>query len=275
MRILQLELFVCCAALAVAACNRRDLVCETHENCPNPGREYCIEVSQVPRDECDQRYRAEETRCAGSVPGELAGCNCVVGRAPRHFDGGVPGFRLGLACFDFAHDTGPPPDGGFDPKEWLPGETSLFGFYLDERIWRRIRLRESSDAQVRWSRLLGFETRTSSEAGVTDRVLIWVEYELDGVIRFGLGDLSSAPVTCDYEWNDIAETTWTPWVSFAQRPTQAEVMAFLEPVFAFGNDRSQLQAALRLDDRWRSLLGFESPLSYPVSVSDEASLDCK
>lgn len=272
---LHLHLLAWFGAWAVAGCQARDLVCETHENCANPSSEYCVEVSDVPREQCDSRYRAEETKCVSGARGELAGCHCIVGRAPRHIDGGVPALRTGLLCGDFGYDAGPPPDGGFDPGQELPGEATLFGFYLEPRIWRRIRTQESSDAQVRRTHLLGFETHTSSQAGATDRALVWVEYEIDGIVRYGLGDLSSAPVACEYEWNDVADTTWTPWVSFAQRPTQADVATFLEPPFAFGNDRSQLQAALRLDDRWRALLGFESPLSYAESVSREASLDCK
>ncbi len=271
----QLHLLAWFGAWAVAGCQRRDLVCETHENCANPGSQYCVEVAYVHRDECDSRYLAEETKCSGTGPDKLSGCHCIVGRAPAHFDGGTPGFRAGLACFDFAYDAGPPPDGGFDPGQQLPGEATLFGLYLEPRIWRRIRTQESSDAQVRRTHLLGFETHTSSQAGVTDRALVWVEYEIDGIVRYGLGDLSSAPVACEYEWNDVADTTWTPWISFAQRPTQAEVMTFLEPTFAFGHDRAQLTAALRLDDRWRYLLGFESPITYPASLHEQTSFECR
>lgn len=256
------------------ACQRPTLVCGTHEDCPNPQTEFCVEAnSSVDDDECNRGFAAEETKCVGSAPSDLAGCQCVVGRAPRHFDGGTRGIREGLACFDFPFDAGPGPDAGFHPGQLLVGEEGLFRSALDELIATRIQAAEGAAPALLRRHVLGLESYLYDSTGLTDRVLAWVEYDLEGVTRFGLGTFVNEPDGCSYRWNDVADPVWTPWTSFPARPSEADIAAFLGSPHAFSQDREDLFGALRLDDRWRVLLGFDPPFRY-VDGLQSASLDC-
>lgn len=97
--------------VVVVGCQRRDLICETSEDCPDPVSDFCVDAPSVPFRECEPGYFATETRCL-RPPAELSGCQCIVGRSPLEPDGGVPGRRWGFACFDGPYDAGSAFDGG-------------------------------------------------------------------------------------------------------------------------------------------------------------------